>query len=411
MKAASLLLASLACLTIPSCKEKTEPTTRPASTKSEAAIPEAEISDEDLASAIEFAHQFEVAVASGNEDFIKGVFDFERIIEHSFSDIELPDEFRKGMRTGMQTGRDNATQSILNSKVDFVEYRSVKGKPGILFRFRVEGGMDYVEYQITKSGKEDPAWVISDAYTHSMGSFVSDLLRAMILPALAEFDRSLVAKVLSGNPKGKYMENVPKISQMMQLARQGDKASGEQALELWKTIPDEVKKDKFAMVAHILAQSCLLEDIESAGPYLEAINDLEKAYPGDPAMALMAIDQNIIRKDYDGAREAIQTLKKSIPGSYLDFYMGYVDLHEEKYDDCETIARAFIELEPQDSEGYELLLEAGFGGDKHEVTAEALTKLEADFNMDYSGALTAEGFENFNQSEAGKAWAAAREEN
>lgn len=392
------------CLLV-SCKDESGSTKRPSGSTSTPA----QISEDDQAAAIAFGKKFEEAVESQDEDYLKKIFDFERIIEDSFAEIELPADFRKGMRNGMQQGRDNAIQNLFASKVHLVEYRTVKGKPGLLFRFRIDGGMDYVEYQISKSGKKDPEWVISDAYTHSMGSFVSDLLRAMVLPALAESDRSLVEKILSGNPKSAYIENVPKISQMMQLGRNGDPESGKQALEIWKTIPAEVRQAKFAMVAHIFAQSCLLEDIESAGPYLQAIDELEQAYPGDPALALMSIDQNIIRKDYDGARNAIRTLRKTIPDPYLDFYLGYVDLHAEEFESAESHARAFIEIDPEDSEGYEMLLEAGFGADNHEVTAEALTKLEGEFGMDYSGALTAEGFENFIASDAGKKWVAQRE--
>ncbi|MFC7338669.1 tetratricopeptide repeat protein [Haloferula chungangensis] len=399
------------CLLV-SCKDESAATKRPSSAAADSSANSttaaAPISDDDQAAAIAFGKKFEEAVESQDEDYLRKIFDFERIIEDSFAGIELPADFRKGMRHGMQQGRDNAIQNLFASKVHLVEYRSVKGKPGLLFRFRIDGGMDYVEYQISKSGKKDPEWVISDAYTHSMGSFVSDLLRAMVLPVLAESDRSLVEKILSGNPKSAYIENVPKISQMMQLGRNGDPESGKQALEIWKTIPTEVRKAKFAMVAHIFAQSCLLEDIESAGPYLQAIDELEQAYPGDPALALMSIDQNIIRKDYDGARNAIRTLRKSIPDPYLDFYLGYVDLHAEDYESAETRARTFIEIEPEDSEGYEMLLESGFGADQHEVTAEALTKLEADFDMDFSGALTAEGFESFIASEPGKKWIAQR---
>jgi hypothetical protein len=395
----------IACTLSLSCKEKTEAKKRPLSSKSPLATAQVPLSEEDRESATSFAQKFEDAAREGDEEFLKSIYDFERIIDDSFADIDLPDDFDRGLKKGMATGRDTAIQNMFEAKVDFIEVRNFKGKPGLLFRYRIHDGIDYIEYQISKNSTKNPEWVISDAYTYSMGSYTSDLLRSMILPAVAQHDRSLVEKILKGDKKNEEWESLPKVSEMMQLARTGEAEAAKKALGIWETIPEKARQGKFAMIVHITAQSCLFEDIESAGPYLEAINDFEKAFPGDPAFALLSIDQNIMRGDFEGARNAIKTLREAIPDPYLDFYQGYVDLHEEKFDSSETLARNYIALEPSDQEGYELLLEAGFGAENHEVTAEALTKLESDFGMDYSAVLTAEDFGSFNRSEAGKAWA------
>lgn len=408
MKSGIIASVGIPLFLLASCKDDSNSTTQPASETASPQDAAIQIDDIDRASAVAFAKKFEQAVESRDVVFLKEVFDFEQIIEDSLSEIELPSTFWREMRKGMKQGRDNAIQSILLSKVNFVEYRTVNGKPWLLFRFRVDGGMDYIEYQINKTEKDEPGWVISDAHTHSTGRFVSDLLRSMLLPALAEQDPSLVTNFLSGNPKSQYTENIPKISTMLTIARNGGPESGEQALRIWETIPEEARKDKFAMVTHILALSCLSKSVDSSEDYLKAVDDLEQVSPDDPSLALMAIDQSIIRSDFNGARKAIKTLRKSIPDPYLDFYVSYVDLHEEKFDSCESVARAFIAIEPEDREGYEMLLESGYGADNHEVTAEALTKLEAGFGKDYSNALTGTGFERFIASEAGKKWATQR---
>ena len=135
---------------------------------------------------------------------------------------------------------------------------------------------------------------------------------------------------------------------------------------------------------------------------------LREHVPDDPALALMSIDSNLMRKDFEGAREAVRSLKKTIPDPYLDFYIGYVELHAEQYSKAEACARRFLESDPDDIEGYELLLEVGSAQERHEMTAEALTALESDHEMDYSGVFESEDWQSFVMSAAGKQWVAAR---
>ncbi len=183
-----------------------------------------------------------------------------------------------------------------------------------------------------------------------------------------------------------HFANLRKMNRLQAL---GDPESLKNALDLWDTIPPELQKAKFAKVIHLMTQGRLFQEALDPEPYLTAIDDFERAFPNDPARMIWSIYQSLGRDDYDGARSALRTLRQSIPDPYLDFWIGWVDLLEEDYDAVVERARAFIRLEPEDQEGYEMLLQGGLGQGNHEIAAQALAKLESDFGQDYSGVFEA----------------------
>jgi len=413
---AGCLLAAL-CFALVSCKESGTPSADPTlgdnSSSGDAAgsnpAQAKPISKEDKASAIEFGKRIEAAVRSGDEAFLSKLFDFEGMITESLGDHSLDDEFMRGFRKGMGDPGSQAAQNLLQAKVDFVSYREVRGHPGVLMRLRINDGLEYLEYELKRRPGSNSDWVVADAFTHSIGTFISDLLKSTMTPMLAELDQSILEKFLKRNSTGPNLEHMPQVLAMFGMAR--DPSQAEAALAIWNGFPASVQEERLARMAHISNLGNLLEEID--GPhgksYFKAIDDFERAFPGDPAFALMSIDANIGRGDFAGARQAIANLASAMgDDEFLSFYEGWIDLFEEKYDDAERRARTYLAAVPADDEGANLLLEAGFGAGNHAVTAEALTLLEGQHEMDFSGVLEIPEWAEFVQSEAGKAWAAER---
>lgn len=400
MRLGLLLGCLLVCL--PSCKSE-GPEVRKDS-------PPPPITEADEKSATAFGKAIDRALKKGDLDFVMDAFDLEKLTLDAFKDVDLPARFERDMRSGLAQGKQRMRSQYEISRVDFVGYREVRKRPGLLFRIRVNDGLEYVEYQL-EPADTTAGWIITDTYSHSMGTYATDMMRAIVLPALAQENKSLLGKIFSKKSEREYLEHLPKLAEVFRLAQSGDPEMARQARDIWERIPAEAKKSRFAGLVGIGVHSNFIEDADPNSPYMQAIARFEKKYPDDPALALMAIDASLLRSDFDGARKAVANLQKATgDASFLEFYLGFVDLLEEKFDDAETRARDYISSDPNDKQGYDVLLEAGFALEKHETTAEALTALESRFGMDFEGVLSAAeaGWVSFRNSDAGKKWIESR---
>lgn len=194
----------------------------------------------------------------------------------------------------------------------------------------------------------------------------------------------------------------------MMLARAGNQQSAERAVEIYDGLPKAVQETKLTMLMYIMATTNLPDFTDSGSLYQKALQRFEKTFPNDPSAALHSIDANILNKDFEATHKAVAKLKAITEDDYLEFYRGYIFMHEGKFDEVEKSARFWIEEEPEDSEGWEMLLEAGFGSDRHAITVEALKRLETDFNQDYSAVADSPDWAKFFNSPAGKKWWASR---
>lgn len=365
------------------------------------------ITEEDKASVMELGVEIEKRLLEGDLDYFLDTFDLEELIFESFEEVDLSNDFKQGMSLGLQQARESMAASLAISQIDFVGYEEVRGYPGLLFRVRTDGGMDYVRYELRKSSEHLAGWKIVDSFPLTLGVFVSDLLRANILPALKDANRSVFDKLFSNNQKEKV--DFEYFGILMKAIRSSAMPGQEEnALRLYDSVPEEARQSRIARLARVFVCSNYLEDEEGMNRYGEALEDFAKNHPEDPSLSLWLIDTHILSGDFESAHASVSDLQKAIPDRYLEFYKGFINLHEEKYEEAERRAEVFIQSDPDDVEGYELLLEVGFGKNEHALTARALRVLEGDFQNDYSGVFELPEWEDFRTSEEGKKWAEER---
>jgi len=370
------------------------------------------ITDEDRSSALAFGGLLERAVRERDRRFLSTVLDYSEIQTLAVCHVLASDRFQalsspaqagtlSGLREVFAELPDRFADNFLARKRDVIEFREVRDRAGLLFRVRDSDGLgfSYVEYQLKRSSPGDAGWRIIDFYDHAGGSHYSDRVLGLA--------GTILRSVADLSPDTDLLQYANWL-RMRRLGVLGDPESLKNAAALWDTIPAAFKKTKFAMLNYVMVTGMLYQEELDPQPYLQAISDFERAFPNDPALMLWTIPRGLLRGDYDAVRGALGTLRQSIPDPYLDFYIGWVDLVEEDYAAAVERARAFIRLEPEDQDGYEMLLEGGFGQGNHESTAEALSKLESDFGQDHRGVLEAVEWREFLESPAGKAWAETR---
>ncbi len=401
------LIICLVCL-FPACDRPKEATneSRPKTAKLEKGADPAKSIDLGE-EAFEAARKLEQAVIDQDSTSFDELLDIEFIIEQAFDGIKLPPDFTKGMRRSMVNSQKQISIDLFQSQFDLVSLVEGGTDPVIRFRIRKNGGIDYGDYKFRKLDSGD--WKIIDIHTYSVGTQMSALLREMAIPMLAEMDKSIVERMLKGNRGGVLLQSAGKVHQLAALVRAGDPESAKQAMQIYDALPAQVQAQKITQYYYLAATSNLPDMLESGSRYDLALNKYRDTYPNDPSAELHAIDMHLLKKDYEATHASVDHLWKITGDDYMKFYKGYIYMHEKKYNLVEEAARYWIATAPDDYEGYEMLLEAGFGQNKHDTTAEALTILEDDFGYDYSGVAIAPEWQNFRQTAAGKKWLEERQ--
>ena len=230
--AAPFHLSLVAALSLVSCdrsaKDEPEPAAKatPAIDSSTASPAETKPSGPDLsAEAVVLAGEFEKAALEGDGDFFYELVDLEEVVARSFEGIQLPAGFMQGVRSGFEESQDRMVHDFLSARYDFIKVVEGGPEPVVRFRVRRDGGLDYADYQFAKDASGD--WMLVDALVYSVGTQLSELLRDMLLPAIAEIDRSLIDRLFKGNGAGPHLESLPKIRDGMLLARAGDPESAD----------------------------------------------------------------------------------------------------------------------------------------------------------------------------------------
>lgn len=384
------------------CK-KSGPSTSTSPASSTAVLPPVEITDEEKEAILAFGSKIEETMAVKDPELLIDALDLKALILDSVKGVKLPRSFEAGFEEGLQGASQRMGEQLTQGRMTMIGYREVRGQPGLLFRMNIDGGLEYSEYAVRPNAEKKAGYQITEIFNHTQGFYISDLLRNNLAPIVKKLDRSLMEKIL-GSGDEQSLKEFEKLVKMSQLVRSGDKQSAETALGVWKTVDAKTKSTKFGLMVHLMAQSVLFEDLESGQGYLAAIQDYEASFPNDASLSLLSIDKNLILGDFDAARKNVRDLKASLGDDYLALYEGYIDLNEENFEKAEAVARAYIEVDPDEIEAYEILLEAGFGTDNHQLTAEALTVLTTDFEEDYSGLLEIPEWKPFRKSKQGEAW-------
>lgn len=363
----------------------------------------------DMAAAEAFARKFETALGNGDVEFVSEHLDFMSALDELVSNSNVPPEFTANVKKGAASVRESVIAQVMAANYDYLRMLEDDMVPKALFRVRRDGGIDYAEYTLSESPEASAGWTITDAYTYSVGTAMTELQKNMIAPILAQFDRPMLLRVLG--PDGDteaHLKSVEAVNSMQQHLFAGD---AEAAAEVWDNLSDKSKYDKLVLLTYIRAVSTIDETDIATSRYSKAIDAFLEHYPEDPAVNLIGIDSAFIDGDFDKAKELVADLKAKVDDPYLDFFSGFIFLAEGNFEEAERRARAWLAEEPEDIEGWNLLLESGFASGQHEITAEALTKLESDFAMDFSPIIADPEWSPFIESDRGKAWIASRTSN
>jgi len=353
-----------------------------------------------------FLTGIEQAVAEGNPKVLDDAMDLEALLDKIVNGVPAPAKFRDAFRQGARSRGVNLGPKVVTAvqregSFRLLRVRTVAGKPRALFRLLSGETVNYFELYLDVPAGGPPR--IKDVYMFLAGETLSAAMRRMYIAASAEANHGLL-DMLKGSER-EFLEHGSKIKEMGDLHRAGEYAK---ALEVYARMPPSMRKNKSMMILRVGASYRLNSDEQ----YLKAIEDFEAEFPGDPALDMISIDGNFLRKDYDGAIRSIDRLEKRVGGDpYLRLLRGSVLLEKGDKARGREELRGAVAAEPTLVNGWWTLIKLAIEEKNYKETAELLVGVETRAGVELGDLKGVPTYAGFVKSREYKAWMKKRQSN
>jgi hypothetical protein len=304
-----------------------------------------------------------------NTAAIDGVIDLDALLARIKGDTAIDDKTYQSFATGFKRGGGKLGGAVCkwaqDGSFDFLRVRADGTNRLALFRSVGEMGVNYQEMlmQRTPGG----AIKIVDIRAHNTGEYFSDLLRPLFLSAIQAESPGILKRIFGDKPT--LLDAMPKLQAMQQAMARQDFAG---ALKIYDTIPVELRTWKAAHLLRITAASKVDEKL-----WLNAIDDFEKAYPGDVAVKFQMIDAQLMRKNYAESLAAVNALDKAIGTDvYLNILRANVYREWGKPVEAEAAAQKVVDNLPPRDDSYTTLLLCQVSNKKHAAAVKTLDLFE-----------------------------------
>jgi hypothetical protein len=293
--------------------------------------------------------------------------DSQALVDRMMAGIDLPEKAASDFRTGVMNGiKTNLERGFGNvQKAQFLRVIQRPGGKRAIVRVNLKIGINYFEFICARQATGELKWI--DVFVYSTGDTLSNTLRDVVLPAIAEMQKGLMER-LAGS-ESNYIKHLPEIEDAMNLLRDGKPAEAESLL---KALPVEMQTDRIVLMAR-----CRVEQTVNQNEYLNVIREWEKTYPNDPALALISIDSDLLRKDFAGAIAHVDRLDRMVGGDpYQNFIRGNIYFAAKNYAMAKQAENAALQADPHLASAYDVLLNISLAEEDYDGTAAILERVE-----------------------------------
>ncbi len=235
---------------------------------------------------------------------------------------------------------------------------------------------------------------VMDVFTFSTGERFSETFRRLFTTVAAQANQGLVDRLLGKDRD--LVVHADKLQAMTKLAQEGHY---EEAVKAFYALPASLKKERMALVLRMQAAANLSPEENE-----KAVTEFEKAYPGDPALALFSIDVAFNKKDYTGALSAIARLDARVRDPFLQVFRANVFIEQKKYAEAKKAAQSAIDAEPDLADPYWSLVTVSLATKDHAETARLLDVVEKSLHLQIGDLTQLPDYAEFVKSPAYKAW-------
>lgn len=325
----------------------------------------------------QYVQEFIAAVSKPNIARASAMIDWDILLERAVDGAGGSDRFRDGFIRGAKESSQESSyiQQIAKlvgdgGKIALLRVRGDGHERKALLRMLLPtGAVTYNEMLLSK----DATGIVraADIYAYSSGEYFSSTMRRLYLTALAA-EPSTMERLA-----GKQNTSVESIRMFKEMAEKTAAGLNQEAVDLYKKMPADIKKEKIILVAYVSASANLGED-----QYQAAIEELRKNYPNDAGIDLMLIDGYFMKKRYDEAMGCIDRLDRSLGGDpYLDTLRANMMLQKGDIPSATSFARRAAMNEPKLVEAQWSLVNAALARRDFDETARILLHIRDDLGV------------------------------
>ncbi len=289
-----------------------------------------------------FAKQFETLVNARDATAFQAKANWDQLLNRSMTGLSLSPQFTLGFKRGALSAMGaNFSGEVMKSMGESGHYRFLRlhdagGEKRLLFRLAPsEGGLNYHDLVLSRGASGQPE--IVDFHIAISGELMSETLRGLIVVAAAGQKGSFLQKLT-----GQYSDfeaNLPTLNQFQAQKNAGQFA---EALATFKRLPQSLQKVK----AFALQRTIIAGNVNEA-EYLAAMTDFRQAFPNDACIDFVSIDFHLLRKEFDKALQAIDSVDRSVGGDpYLNLSRVDPLLEQGKFAEARRAADLGVQTEP-----------------------------------------------------------------
>lgn len=349
-----------------------------------------------------FGDQLVIDILESKTDNLKAAFNYGKFLDITLEGVEIPNEGRDGLREGflgqLESTPGGFFRDFLGSRVAVLRVHEDEGQGKVLVRALVGDppALTYLDLFVEKNGDKVRAF---DVHSYATGEPISQTVRRVILPAIAQLLKTPLQKLTSG---GTDLEYIEQISALMEYKNSGQT---DKAIEVYNKLSPEIQKLKAVQLNYV----GIMMDSGDDAKYLKAMEDFRAAHSDDASLLLMQIDYFFLKKDFDSLYKGLDQLEAALGVSdpYLDCMRASGRMEEKKYDQAAELARKSFKAEPSLEHAYWTLANIGLAAKKTDATVEALDHLIKLYPDELKANVQGDpAYASFVESAAGKAWLA-----
>lgn len=351
-----------------------------------------------------FARAVSESFEAGDRARFDGVVDWRAVVAIAteglgLSSIERSEIYHE-VRRDLTGERGFAAQLLERAKhgahFHFLGERRRGGEDVLLFRMapnRGDRGVAYYEYVPRRS--PDGKIRAADIYVYLSGELLSQNLRQLLLPTIADRSRSVFDRLDTGEQV--YVGDISRLRQAAWLLGEGKSA---EALAIYRTLRPETLKHKVALIGRLRAAQAVDEK-----DYMDVMNQFQKLFPNDPCLDMILLDSYMLRNDYPGALKAIDRFDQAVGGDpFLDLMRASVCLLQGNSPAAESRIRRAIEREPTLQEGHMALMRMNLERQDYGEVLARMIEIQGKFGVRFDDIETQPRFAGFIRSPRYSEW-------
>lgn len=356
-----------------------------------------------------FKERLEAAVADDSVKAFNDSIDWNAILDKSIDGVKstaldnIRKDFKKGFLSNLNADASFAAQIIRTVKLGgtykFLRLDEIDGEPIAIFRLKHanQGGVNYFQFFLKRSA--DGLVRANDFYVFASAERISDTIRRIWLPLVAESTKNLVQRFTQAPDP--LIGSILKITEMQKLVRDGQP---DKALELFRSLPEKAQHEKVFLLLRLGAAQAVSDEEHS-----EAIEDFRKYHPNDAALDFLLIDGYVLKKKLEQALECIDRTNKSVGGdSCLLAMRGSVLAQLKRFDEAKTVMEKVIKLEPDLRDNYFVAIEVSLVAKNYEDTVKYINATESVFNVKFGNLTEIPVYADFVKSPEYEKWVESR---